>query len=217
MYLSHGAWCARLFLVTKSKWQEKREASLDALVSSAMRAFNERGYAATRVADIVEGTGYTSGSFYFHFKDKRECFWHVVAYRERRRGDWSSFVTDLDPKTTGLDAVVRRGVAILAESEDAPNWPLVMVDFFQQHRDDAEVAERLEAVYARWHEELERFIRRLQAGGWVDARLNATQLTTEVFALAHGLTIHAALYRIAPESGQGAYIDGIVRLLGGKP
>jgi hypothetical protein len=34
---------------------------------------------------------------------------------------------------------------------------LVMVDFFQQHRNDADVAERLAEVYARWHGNVARF------------------------------------------------------------
>lgn len=202
--------------MARSKWQEKREASFETLVSSAMLVFHERGYAATRVADVVAGTGYTSGTFYFHFKDKKDCFWHVLEYRERLRGDWSSFVTELDPKTTDLETVVRQGLAALAASERTPGWALVMVDFFQQHRGDAEVAERLEKVYGRWHEEVLRFVVRLREGGWIDRRLDPTELTTQLFAFVQGLTVHAALYRLAPEDRREAVVSGIVRLLGGE-
>src|SRR5271170_7047649 len=114
----------------RTKWQIKREASYLALVDSAMRQFHNRGYEKTRVEDILEGTGYTSGAFYFHFKNKADCFWHVIAYREQLRGDWPTQILDgLDPATTSLEQVLGRVFAHFAAVESgASAWVLVMVD-----------------------------------------------------------------------------------------
>src|SRR6266511_2842242 len=72
-----------------------------------MHRFHERGYAATTVSDIVEGTGYSPGAFYFHFDNKADCFWHAVAYREGLRGPWWELVLEgLDPASAGLEAVL---------------------------------------------------------------------------------------------------------------
>jgi AcrR family transcriptional regulator len=195
----------------RTKWDAKREASYEALVDSAMRRFHERGYAATRVEDIVAGTGYTSGAFYFHFPNKTECFWHVLERREQLRGDWSHVLDGLDPKTTGVEEVLERVFAYFAEALDGLNeWILVMVDFHQQHRDDAVAQTRLAEIYARWHGELARFVAGLQAGGWVAADRDPDRLATQLFAATEGLAAHASLYGA---STQDALIDMLVRIL----
>ena len=97
---------------TRTKWDVKREASRAALLDAAMRSFAERGYAATTVADIVGAAGHTSGAFYFHFKDKAECFWAVVEHREGLRGEWWGEVLEgLDPQSAGLEQVLGRAFA----------------------------------------------------------------------------------------------------------
>jgi TetR/AcrR family transcriptional repressor of nem operon len=199
----------------KTKWQVKRETSYEALVDSAMRRFHDLGYAATRVEDIVEGTGYTGGAFYFHFKSKADCFWHVIEHRQRRRGDWASTVTrGLDPATTSLEEVLARVFARFAEAEQGISvWVLVMVDFFQQHRDDPEAHARLTAVYERWHAEIEQFVVALQRDHWVATERDAHTLTTQLLAATEGLTAHARMYALDPATVQRALIDMLVRLL----
>ena len=89
---------------TRTKWDVKREASRAALLDAAMRSFAERGYAATTVADIAGPAGHTSGAFYFHFKDKAECFWAVVEAREELRGEWwEEALEGLDPESASLE------------------------------------------------------------------------------------------------------------------
>jgi AcrR family transcriptional regulator len=199
---------------TKSKWQVKREASYEALVRSAMHCFYEKGYAATRVADIVNGTGYTSGTFYFHFANKTECFFHVIDHRERLRGDWTAFVPDLDPGTTPLEEVVDQALRVLASSlEGTGAWSVVMVDFFQQHRHDRAVVTRLRKVYARWLSEVEAFVTALQRGGWVDATRDPGVVTAEILAFDEGLTSHAVVFGLEGPDQHAARIEGLVRLL----
>lgn len=197
----------------KTKWQQKREASYLALVEAAMRRFHEHGYAATRVEDIVEGTGYTAGAFYFHFKGKADCFWHVIEHRQKLRGDWSKIADGLDPETTPLAAVLAKLFVDFTEKLDGlNNWFLVMVDFSHQH-DDAETKRRLREVYARWHAELESFVTSLQDGGWIALDRDPHLLTTQLFAVSEGLNAHAALYGIDPTHAEQALIDALIRIL----
>jgi AcrR family transcriptional regulator len=199
---------------TKTKWQLKREASHEAIVHSAMRRFAELGYAQTRVDDIVESTGYSKGAFYFHFANKLECFWDVIAYREELRGDWVAHVTaDLDPAAP-LDQVLARTFAYLAEADQGVgSWVLVMVGFRQQHRDDEGVQAQLAAVYAGWRLSVARFVAALQEAGLVAADKDADLLATEVFAYVEGLMAHGSLYGVAADT---ALLDGVVKLLGGS-
>lgn len=202
----------------KTKWQQKRESSYRALVDSAMRRFHERGYNATSVEDIVAGTGYTSGAFYFHFKGKADCFWHVVAHRRQLRGDWSQIAAGLDPAVTPLETVLERLLAHFAESLDGLNdWFLVMVDFSRQRKTEAGTAAHFREFYAGWHAELERFVRSLQEGGWVAANRDPYLLTTQLFAAAEGLGAHATLYEIDPEHARTALLDMLARILKDDP
>jgi AcrR family transcriptional regulator len=199
----------------KNKWQRKREASYDALVNAAMHQFHTRGYAATRVADIVAGTGYTSGAFYFHFANKTECFWHVIEHRERLRGEWAHIADDLDPSTTSLEEVLLRAFAHFTKALDGlDNWVMVMVDFYGQHRDDDGVRERLAAVYERWHGELAGFVQELQERGWADRARDADVLASQLFAAAEGFFVHGVLYGITrDQSAAGNLTDLLARLL----
>ena len=83
-----------------NRQQLRREASYKALVESALRRFQLRGYAATTVNDIVEPTPYSAGAFYYHFANKTDCFWHVVDYRERLRGEWYVVPVGMTPENT---------------------------------------------------------------------------------------------------------------------
>jgi AcrR family transcriptional regulator len=192
-----------------------REASREAIVGSAMHLFAEHGFAATRVEDIVQAAGYTRGAFYFHFENKLDCFWAVADYRERLRGEWVTQVTeDVDRSTHSLEQVLARTFAHFAEVEQGvSDWVLVMVDFFQQHRHDAEVHDRIAALYADWHANISRFVRALQQGGWVSGAADPDVLATEVFAYAEGLTVHARLYQLPAANLQAALIGGLVALL----
>lgn len=197
----------------KTKWQAKREASYLALVESAMRQFHARGYALTRVEDVVAGTGYTSGAFYFHFKNKTECFWHVIEHRQRLRGDWSRVTEGLDPSTASLADVLGRVFAhFRAVDGGFGNWFLVMVDFHQQHRDDADAVERLRVIYDSWHADVARFVGALQQGGWISPARDADTIAAQLFAATEGFQAHATLYSF--DAGT-ALADLLVRILEG--
>lgn len=198
----------------RTKWEEKREASYQALVDSAMRQFHDHGYAKTRLEDILEGTGYTSGAFYFHFKSKADCFWHAIEHRQSQRGDWSKITAGLDPQTTSLNEILTRVFGhFTAIHEGMHYWPLVMVDFYNQHRTDPEVRERFKAVYARWHGEIVRFVTALQDGGWVDRDRDPVVLATQLFAATEGFRVHTALYSLELDGVGPALVELLASIL----
>lgn len=176
-----------------------------------MHRFHEHGYAATRIKEIVAATRYTDGAFYFHFRNKADCFWQVIAHRERHRGGFPVHVLDgLDPATASLEEVLHRVFAHFAATDDSvSSWVLVMVDFFQQHRDDPDAQARLVDTYRGWHEGLVRFVTALQRGGWVGAERDPELLATQIFAYTEGTSVHANLYRL----DRTGLVDGLVRLL----
>jgi AcrR family transcriptional regulator len=200
----------------KTKWQVKREASHEALVGSAMHRFHTQGYAATTVEDVVEGTGYTTGAFYFHFRNKRDCFWHVIEHRQAlRAGWWEEVLADVDPVETSLEEALRSAMHQLSEKMQGTNaWILVMVDFYEQEGRDEEVGARLASVYASWIGELARFVDALRAGGWQISGMDSRQVATRVLAYVDGLVTHATAFRLPAEENQRALSEGLLRLFG---
>ncbi|MGH2363786.1 MAG: TetR/AcrR family transcriptional regulator [Chloroflexota bacterium] len=200
----------------KTKWDDKRDASYNALVRSAMHSFQIKGYAATTVADIVAGTGYTAGAFYHLFTNKADCFWHVIASRERLRGDWSKLAQEVDPSTTPLEQLLERVFGHFATSPDGlTEWVLVMVDFHQQHRDDTEAMAKLAGTYVRWRDEAARFVEAPRANGWIATQTDSQLVAQEVFAYAEGTIVHTTLYGGAENAARArrALLDGLVKLL----
>lgn len=60
--------------VPLSKKAERAQLSRQALIGSARRLFEEKGYAATSTEELLAETGLTRGALYHHFKDKRALF-----------------------------------------------------------------------------------------------------------------------------------------------
>jgi AcrR family transcriptional regulator len=67
----------------KSRREEYTEATRRALLDSAMALFEERGYAATSIEDVVRGARVTRGALYHHFRSKQELFEAVYEELER--------------------------------------------------------------------------------------------------------------------------------------
>jgi AcrR family transcriptional regulator len=199
-----------------TKWQLKREASYDALVRSAMVHFHQLGYGATRVEDITAGTGYTKGAFYFHFENKLDCFWHVIAYRERLRSGWTEIPERHDPAESSLEDVLREAFGRFAVTfEGMTAWVLAMVDCYQQTRGDDEAQARLREIYSRWRDEIIVFVRSLQAHGWVPADEDPALLATQIFAFGEGMTVHTSLYGLGRAGDEDPLFSGLSALLSG--
>jgi AcrR family transcriptional regulator len=58
---------------------ERSEATRVLLLERARTVFEQRGYGAASVADIVNAAGVARGTFYVHFKSKREIFIALVS------------------------------------------------------------------------------------------------------------------------------------------
>ncbi len=62
------------------------EQTRERLVAAAARLFNSFGYEGTDSNRIAEEAGYATGTFYKHFKDKKEIF--LAAYRTWVAAEW---------------------------------------------------------------------------------------------------------------------------------
>lgn len=82
------------------KTKEEAEKTRQALLASAFKVFNEKGYAKTTLQDIAEDAGVTRGAVYWHFKNKTDLFEKLFDYAFMPVRDllFSKFEEDLPPK-----------------------------------------------------------------------------------------------------------------------
>lgn len=74
--------------------KEQAAATRDSLIATAVRVFNEVGYWGTDSNALARAAGYSPGTFYRHFPDKRAIF--VAAYDEWAREEHAALVARLE-------------------------------------------------------------------------------------------------------------------------
>jgi len=60
------------------RWQRRKEARPGEIVAAALELFVERGFAATKLADVARRAGVTKGTVYLYFDSKEALFKAVV-------------------------------------------------------------------------------------------------------------------------------------------
>lgn len=79
------------------------------LVAAAASLFNRAGYHGTDSNRIARQAGYSTGTFYKHFKDKREIF--LAAYETLVASEWKAVAAELSAGGTP-EAIARRLVTL---------------------------------------------------------------------------------------------------------
>src|SRR2546425_1622273 len=79
----------------KPRWQRRKQARPGEIVAAALELFAERGFAATKLADVARRAGVTKGTLYLYFDSKEALFKAMV--RE-------TIVPVIDRKSTRLNS-----------------------------------------------------------------------------------------------------------------
>jgi len=195
----------------KNKFQLKREATLQQLIDAGFSCFLEKGFAATRIEDIVVRAGFTRGAFYFHFKTKEEVFFQVLELRSGLRDGWLETPRRYNVKDTTLEQVLSVCIFELERSQvDDRTWFMVMIDFYLQTKNDPHIRNRLKAYYQSWIGEIAEFVDVLKEGGWVASDRNSIQIAAQMWAFAEG---YAATTILFEEFDPSTLLTGFVKLL----
>ena len=106
---------------------KRRLESRKRLLAAARKLFVARGYHATRPQDISKAAGLGHGTFYLHFKDKRECF---LAFVDEARAELDAAVIARAGSTKTLPQMVEAALtAIYDYAEQNPGvLPTAMTD-----------------------------------------------------------------------------------------
>lgn len=82
------------------------------LIRTAAGVFNEVPYWETDSNQLAKAAGYSTGTFYRHFKDKREIF--IAAYQEFVAEEWANIETQIEPGQTPGESIDRAADALIA-------------------------------------------------------------------------------------------------------
>ncbi|WP_320008674.1 TetR family transcriptional regulator [Maridesulfovibrio sp.] len=101
------------------KTKEEAEKTRQALLASAFKVFNEKGYAKTTLQDIAEDSGVTRGAIYWHFKNKTDLFEKLFDYAFMPVRDllFSKFEENLPPKEM-IDGLMRVWIEHAGKNEN---------------------------------------------------------------------------------------------------
>ena len=179
----------------KNKFQQKREATLRQLIEAGYACFLDKGFAATRIEDIVERAGFTRGAFYFHFKTKEEVFFQVLELRARLRKGWIEVPRNYAKEETTLEQVL---AACMLELDrrmgDEPAWFMALIDFYQQTKENPEYRSRLSEHYRTWVVEIAAFVDVLKEGGWVADDIDSREVAAQMWAFSEGYSSTTFLF-----------------------
>ncbi len=90
---------------TPPKVQERKDAKRRLVLDTAAKVFAERGYYNTKVTDILDKAGISTGSFYFYFNNKEELF--EILYDEMIKTYLSVLQNAVDTMTTHAESIVK--------------------------------------------------------------------------------------------------------------
>jgi AcrR family transcriptional regulator len=95
-----------------------RTDSLAKIKTAARKLFTERGYHETRPQDITRAAGLGHGTFYLHYRDKRDCFF---AFVDDARTEFHSFMRDRVVRSNSIESTIAQTLeAIYAFSDQNP-------------------------------------------------------------------------------------------------
>jgi AcrR family transcriptional regulator len=152
----------------------------DRLLQAAARAFAERGYDGTRVADIAAAAGVSNGALYAHFASKADLL--VDALRTHgRRMLADLFAADPDRSITDLLLAIGRQ---LPQRRDPQGY--LIVEALVAARRDEDVAGPMRDYVAERADWLASLMSVAQADGEVDCALSANALAHFCLLLAMG-------------------------------
>lgn len=140
------------------------------LVDAAMALFAERGYSATRIADICERAGVAKGLFYWYFPTKLDLFTELVrSMRQRLR---RAQAEAMDPSADALTRIRQGTVAsVVFMAEHASYFAFVDVE-----RTDPVIADALRSGSSVYLDDVRALVEEAQRGGEIpnaDPRLLA--------------------------------------------
>lgn len=165
-----------------------KEFDPDQIADAAMQVFWQRGYAATSIQDLVEGTGLSRSSLYNAFDSKHGLYTCALKrYQERSNANIVLLAQDAPAKELVRQLLLR---IVDDELDDTQRLGCLAANAaLEVAGQDPVVAELVAQNFRRVEAALERLLRRGQAEGDIDPGKNPAALASFVVCTVQGLRV----------------------------
>jgi AcrR family transcriptional regulator len=169
----------------KSK-REQREASIEALLASALKLFVHKGYRSTTVDEIAAASGLTKGAVYFYFPTKAAVLFALLEEIEDLMVN--KMVARVGVAGPGIEDKL---VALLhSQSQmglERAEWMLLFILMLLEFNGAGdEVEARVKAIYQRYYISIEEIIHRGKLTGEFRADLDTRAMSAIIMAINNG-------------------------------
>jgi AcrR family transcriptional regulator len=189
---------------------ESRENTHRLLLDAAERVFVRLGYQGATLDAIAAEAGFTKGAVYWHFKNKEALFLELLADGMRRNTEEAErFMALLAEKPERLDEELGRW---LDQFDAVNNVPLLALEMDLESRRNPSFAVLLDAVVAKQHEVVGRFLTRYFEVVERDPPMPVDELGKTVLAISRAVAL-------ARQTRHSATLTSakVVRILLGMP
>lgn len=159
-----------------------RDELRERLLRAAATAFARRGYAGTRIMDIVREAGLSTGAVYGRFSSKNDLLREAVVTRSTRAGVFAA---------TGMQHIADL-VAGAAAKIDRPlaDGEAMRLEAYVTARREPEVAQALAEAAEHWRAELQPMVDAAEADGTLADDIDPEALLFLVRTLYYGILLH---------------------------
>ena len=166
--------------------RERRAASIDALLTAALRLFITQGYHATTVEEIAQSAGLTKGAVYFYFRSKANVLRALLDRTEKLTiaPTVAAMAAVGEEPRTRLNAFIRTQSVIGAEKTEYMLLAILMSAEFNGSGDETET--RLRELMARMEDALRDTVTAGQKSGIFRRGIGAGELASVIMATNKG-------------------------------
>lgn len=159
-------------------------------MEAAGRLFDDRGFAATSIADIAEEAGFTTGALYSNFSSKDDLFFAVLERQLTMEMAALGEALSREPTMAGRMRIVGRWYASQAGHGRRRTRALAEMALLTRGREDADA--RLRAQRRRLHLGVRDLLRQQEVELGFTFQLPIPQLAAAVQALLEGFALSSA-------------------------
>ncbi len=127
-----------------NKSKEERQYQI---MEAAMEVFVAKGYANTRMDDIVTTSGLSKGAIYHHYASKKELFASLIDHWEVY--SFPDFYSRNGSDRTASETLIDFAKAIIDVYKEKKNVFLAEVEFWALSNQDMEIRERSKTLYKK--------------------------------------------------------------------
>ena len=168
---------------------DKKEKA-DQIADAAIKAFSDRGFAATRMADIAKQAAIGKGTIYEYFKDKTDILRY--AYNQFYEAFSQGLLSETEGKTRPIDkllSLISSAIGYISEWED---YCAAYIEYFSSQK-KGDVQYSITDLYDQMKAVIMQILGECQKTGDIDESLKSEVIAELFLSFYDGLIVHRIL------------------------